>query len=226
MNNLQWFIIFCCNIHISDPPTCRTRTQVLYTVAINTSVELECSMVANPQHDIIFRHQCIFLIYQQFKFWKRFWNLYKKNRSLCFFSNPFPQYFRNPTMSYYRVSPKKEQKDFWDTLWINKIYRGVFRWSGNTTVMTRRIDRVTSSRILYSPTQDTHYGSLYCHGDTVIGSGAPCVYIILPPGLENSDQPLSACHPVNITHTSFQVRKFPRTFWLLSSVTQSLMRNL
>ena len=112
MNNLQWFIIFCCNIHISDPPTCRTRTQVLYTVAINTSVELECSMVANPQHDIIFRHQCIFLIYQQFKFWKRFWNLYKKNRSLCFFSNPFPQYFRNPTMSYYRVSPQKRTTRF------------------------------------------------------------------------------------------------------------------
>ena len=39
------------------------------------------------------------------------------------------------------------------------------------------------SRIIYTPRLETHYGSLYCHGYTSsVGSGAPCVYIILPPG--------------------------------------------
>ena len=32
----------------SDPPTCQTRTQVLYTVALNTSVVLGCEMAAHP----------------------------------------------------------------------------------------------------------------------------------------------------------------------------------
>ena len=46
---------------------------------------------------------------------------------------------------------------------------------------------------------------MYCHGKTGIGSGAPCVYIILPPGLslEKPD-----CLAVNITHSSFQVSSF------------------
>merc|ERR1719419_905599 len=61
---------------------------------------------------------------------------------------------------------------------------------------------MATSRILYTPSRETHYGSLYCHGKTGIGSGAPCVYIILPPGLslEKPD-----CLAVNITHSSFQV---------------------
>ena len=39
----------------SDPPTCRSKTHLLYTVKINTSVELHCNMAANPADDIKFR---------------------------------------------------------------------------------------------------------------------------------------------------------------------------
>ena len=41
--------------HMSDPPTCRSKTHLLYTVKINTSVELHCNMAANPADDIKFR---------------------------------------------------------------------------------------------------------------------------------------------------------------------------
>ena len=59
-------------------------------------------------------------------------------------------------------------------------------------------------RIVYTPTRDTHYGSLQCHGVTGLGSGAPCVYIILPPGLAPAPP---SCSAANITHSSFQVIK-------------------
>ena len=41
----------CITINLSpalDPPTCQTSTQVLYTVALNTSVVLSCEMAAHP----------------------------------------------------------------------------------------------------------------------------------------------------------------------------------
>ena len=120
---------------IADPPSCRSRGQILYSVSLNSSVELECDMEANPATDM------------------------------------------------------------------------VFRWSGNTSVLTRRMDNMASSRILYTPSLETHYGSLYCHADTTIGTGAPCIYIILPPGLSSSSSHKPDCSPVNITHTSFEVEQ-------------------
>ena len=39
----------------SDPPTCRTKTHLLYTVRFNTSVKLHCNMNANPEDDLQFR---------------------------------------------------------------------------------------------------------------------------------------------------------------------------
>jgi len=78
-----------------------------------------------------------------------------------------------------------------------------FRWSGNTTIITRQMDAMMTSRIIYTPRLETHYGSLYCHGYTSsVGSGAPCVYIILPPGLSLQTPD---CFATNITHSSFQV---------------------
>ena len=42
-------LLFSLTSHVlSDPPTCKTKTHLLYTVKINTSVELDCSMAANP----------------------------------------------------------------------------------------------------------------------------------------------------------------------------------
>lgn len=41
----------CITINLSpasDPPTCQTSTQVLYTVALNSSVVLSCEMAAHP----------------------------------------------------------------------------------------------------------------------------------------------------------------------------------
>ena len=66
-------------------------------------------------------------------------------------------------------------------------------------------------RLVYTPTRETHYGLLRCEGVSRLGRGAPCTYIILPPGLAPPD-----CAAANITHSSFQV-----TMWLTATCTDT-----
>ena len=44
----EWIASPLISVPTSDPPTCQARTQVLYTVALNTSVVLSCEMAAHP----------------------------------------------------------------------------------------------------------------------------------------------------------------------------------
>ena len=44
----EWIASPLISVPTSDPPTCQAHTQVLYTVALNTSVVLSCEMAAHP----------------------------------------------------------------------------------------------------------------------------------------------------------------------------------
>ena len=61
-----------------------------------------------------------------------------------------------------------------------------------------------SSRLVYTPRADTDYGSVTCRASNRLGSGAPCVYIILPSGLASQSSAL--CNVNTVTHHSFRVR--------------------
>ena len=61
-----------------------------------------------------------------------------------------------------------------------------------------------SSRLVYTPRADTDYGSVTCRASNRLGSGAPCVYIILPSGLAR--QSSAVCSVNTVTHHSFRVK--------------------
>ena len=57
---------------------------------------------------------------------------------------------------------------------------------------------------MFTPRTETQYGSMWCSASNSVGTGPPCVYIILPPGLHSASP---ACSATNITSTAFKVRR-------------------
>ena len=88
----------------------------------------------------------------------------------------------------------------------------VCRWSGNMSGVSRQVDGVRSSRLVYTPSLDTQYGSISCFASSSLGTGAPCVYIILPAGLDSLDSPHPPCSIRNISAVSFKVRRLRPLF--------------
>ena len=89
------------------------------------------------------------------------------------------------------------------------------RWSGNMSGVSRQVDGVRSSRLVYTPSLDTQYGSISCLASSSLGTGAPCVYIILPAGLDSLDSldsPHPPCSIRNISAVSFKVRRLRPLF--------------
>ena len=75
-------------------------------------------------------------------------------------------------------------------------------WSGNSSAISREVDSAQSSQLVFTPRTETQYGSMWCSANNSVGTGPPCVYIILPPGLTTYSP---ACFALNITTRSFQV---------------------
>ena len=78
------------------------------------------------------------------------------------------------------------------------------------TDISRQVDGVRSSKVIFTPRSDTAYGSISCQGRSSLGSGAPCLYILLPPGLDTPQPP--PCSILNISTVSFKVQRLQSLF--------------